>query len=129
MESQKLEKEGKTVIYIAMEGRVEAMMAIQDEIREESKKVVEYLTEKMGIECHMVTGDNKKTAKTIAKRLGIENVSAQVLPQDKLQIVKQLQHLGSVVAMVGDGINDSPALIQSDLGSTFFFTHFFLKFR
>lgn len=112
---QKLEEEGKTAVILAIDGKVEGILAVADTLKEESIKAVSAL-KKEGLEIWMLTGDNERTAQAIAKQVGIENIMAQVLPRFKAQKVEALQKQGKKVAMVGDGINDAPALAQSDLG-------------
>lgn len=111
----KLEEEGKTVVILAIENRVAGLLAVADTLKDESKKVVERL-KKEGLDVWMITGDNERVAKAIAESVGIDNIMAQVLPQDKAEKVKELQKTGKLVAMVGDGINDAPALAQAELG-------------
>jgi Cu+-exporting ATPase len=110
-----MERDGKTGIIIAVGGGVAGVIGISDTLKEHSKEAVSELA-KMGIRVAMITGDNEKTASAIARQIGIERVIAQVLPQDKANEVKRLQQQGEVVAFVGDGINDAPALAQSDVG-------------
>ncbi|MGE5782812.1 MAG: copper-translocating P-type ATPase, partial [Nitrososphaerales archaeon] len=110
-----LESEGKTVMILAVEGKIAGLVAVADTIKESSPDAVKALKE-MGIEVIMLTGDNEKTAKAVAQKVGITNVIANVLPGEKAEIIKQLQSKGKVVGMVGDGINDAPALAQAHIG-------------
>lgn len=112
---EKLEKEGKTTIIVCLDKKPIGLLAVADTLKEFSKEAVERL-KKMKKEVIMMTGDNERTAKAIGKEVGIEKVLAQVLPQDKAKEVKNLQKQGKVITFVGDGINDAPALAQSDLG-------------
>ncbi len=114
-EIEKLEKEGKTVMILAVNKSVNGIIAVLDTIKDNAKEGINNLL-KMGIEVIMITGDNKKTAEAIAKSLGIKEVLAEVLPQDKETEIKKIQMTGKIVAMVGDGINDAPALATSDVG-------------
>ena len=111
----KLESEGKTAIMVAINNKVEGIIAVADSLKESSPRAITALKD-LGIECIMITGDNEKTAKAIAKSVGIEKVIANVLPSDKAVEIKKLQSEGKIVAMVGDGINDAPALAQADIG-------------
>ena len=110
-----LEKAGKTVALLAYGGELKGIIGIADEVKENAGKAVKEL-KAMGLDVVMLTGDNSRTAKAIAKQLGIDNVRAEVLPQDKAEEVRKLQSGGGTVAFVGDGINDAPALAQADVG-------------
>ena len=113
--SDELAYVGKTPMYISIDNTLGGIIAVADTVKENSKKSIEKLHE-MGIKVAMVTGDNKKTADAIAKEVGIDIVVSEVLPKDKSNEVKKLQEQGKFVAMVGDGINDAPALAQADIG-------------
>lgn len=110
-----LEEQGKTAMILASKSGIEGIIAVADTVKENSREAVSMLL-KMGIEVYMITGDNQRTAQAIAKQVGIKNVLAEVLPEDKANEVKKLQQTGKKVAMVGDGINDAPAIAQADLG-------------
>ncbi|MDD3557022.1 MAG: heavy metal translocating P-type ATPase [Melioribacteraceae bacterium] len=111
----KLASQAKTTIFIAVENQVVGLIAIEDPVKESSKDAVKVLKE-MGLEVIMATGDNEQTAKAISGRVGIEKYRSEVTPKEKRDLVMELQEKGNVVAMVGDGINDAPALAQADLG-------------
>lgn len=111
----RLAKEGKTVMYLAEDDRIIALIAVADSIKPSSAEAIALL-KKRGIRVAMLTGDNEATAKAVAASVGIDEYVAEVLPEDKLRTVENVQKVGGVVAMVGDGINDSPALKQADVG-------------
>jgi Cu+-exporting ATPase len=110
-----LELEGKTAIIITIDNQIEGIIAVADSLKESSPMAILALKD-LGIDCIMITGDNEKTANAIAKEVGISKVIANVLPSDKALEIKKLQDQGKTVAMVGDGINDAPALAQADIG-------------
>ncbi len=110
-----LAEQGRTPIFAAIDGKLQAIFGVADPVKENSKAAIAQL-KAMGISVAMITGDNAKTAAAIAKQVGIETVLAEVLPQNKTAEVQRLQQQGHKVAMVGDGINDAPALAQADIG-------------
>lgn len=111
----RLEDLSKTIILIGVDREIKGILSLSDKIKANSKRTIEEL-HKMGIETYMLTGDNKKTASTVADAVGIDNVCAGVLPENKLDIVKNLQKEDKTVLFVGDGINDAPALTQANIG-------------
>jgi Cu+-exporting ATPase len=114
-EAERLAQEGKTPMFVAVDGKVAGIIAVADTVKPSSKKAVEEL-HALGIETVMITGDNKRTAQAVAKQIGIDRVLAEVLPEDKANEIKKLRAEGKKTAMVGDGINDAPALAQADIG-------------
>jgi Cu+-exporting ATPase len=113
--SEELAREGKTPIFVAVDGEPAGLVAVADVVRGESREAVERL-HALGLEVAMLTGDNRRTAEAIARKLGVDRVVAEVRPEDKSNEVKRLQAEGKRVGMVGDGINDAPALAQADVG-------------
>ena len=107
--------QGKTLAFVSVNGKVIGIIAVADQIKENAPKAVKKLKD-MGLKVVMITGDNKRTAEAIAKQVGIDDYRAEVLPEDKVNVVKELQKEGLIVAMVGDGVNDAPALAASDVG-------------
>jgi Cu2+-exporting ATPase/Cu+-exporting ATPase len=110
-----LQSEGKTVVVICVEEKEIGLIAISDTIKNGAKEVIHVLRQ-MGLKTVMLTGDNERTGSYIATQVGIETVLAEVMPQQKANKIKELQQVGQRVAMVGDGINDAPALVQADVG-------------
>jgi Cu+-exporting ATPase len=114
-EIEKLESEGKTVLIVAVEGKAVGAIAVSDTVKEHSKEAVSAL-QKMGLKVIMLSGDTRRTAEAVAKQLGIDEVLAEVVPAQKVDEIKKLQGQGRFVAMVGDGINDAPAITQANVG-------------
>ncbi|OPY58396.1 MAG: Copper-exporting P-type ATPase A [Pelotomaculum sp. PtaU1.Bin035] len=110
-----LQAKGKTAVFMAVDGVLKAVIALSDQIKDEAGELVKAL-KKMGIDVYMLTGDNRETAQSVANKIGIKNVIAQVLPERKADEIEKLKKQGKVVAMVGDGINDAPALASADIG-------------
>ena len=110
-----LEEEGKTVVIVAIDKKIAGLIGIADTLKEYSKEAIHEL-KKMGLSIIMITGDNERTATAVAKQVGIDEIMAEVLPQDKAKKIEELQSQGKFVGMVGDGINDAPALAKSNIG-------------
>ncbi|MFH1855949.1 MAG: copper-translocating P-type ATPase [Candidatus Omnitrophota bacterium] len=112
---EKISSQGKTIVFVIIDGEVKGAIAAADIIRPESKEAVDRLRN-MGIKCMMLTGDNKEVARWVANEIGLDEYFAEVLPKEKAQRVKEIQRRGLIVAMAGDGINDAPAIAQADVG-------------
>ena len=113
--AEQLERQGKTAIFVSLDGNMAGVIGIADTVKERSKQAIREL-KRMGLKVHMLTGDNRRTAEAIAGQVGVDEVMAEVLPQHKAEAVEKLKKQGHIVAMVGDGINDSPALVTADIG-------------
>ena len=113
--SEALRREGQTVVFMAIDGRLTGLLGVADPIKQTASEAIQALHQE-GIRIVMLTGDNRITAEAVARALGINEVEADVLPQDKARVVKRLQAAGRKVAMAGDGVNDAPALAQADVG-------------
>jgi Cu+-exporting ATPase len=114
-DAERLAGDAKTPVYVAVNGTIAALLAVADPIKDTSRDAIARL-HRMGLEVVMLTGDNRRTAEAIGRQAGIDHVVAEVLPDGKVAEIKRLQSAGKVVAMVGDGINDAPALAQADIG-------------
>lgn len=112
---EKLEEEGNTVLIVGLEGKIIGLISVADVLKEDSKNAVEEL-KKSGMNVWLVTGDNERVAEGIARKVGIVNVISNAKPEDKMKKIEELQKAGRVVAMIGDGVNDAPALTKADLG-------------
>jgi len=110
-----LQQEAKTAMIVAIDGRVQGVIGVADTVKEGSQPAIDWLHQ-MGLKVAMLTGDNQQTAQSIARQVGVDRILAEVLPGDKATVVRELQQDGEVVAMVGDGINDAPALAQAEVG-------------
>ncbi len=113
--AQEISNKGKTPVFVAVDRKAEGIIAVADGLKEDSKKYIDRLKD-LGLEVIMITGDNRNTAAAVAGKLGIPRVLSEVLPENKADEIKRIQSEGKVVAMVGDGINDAPALVQADVG-------------
>ena len=114
-QSEELRRDGQTVMYVVVEGVVAGLLGVADPVKQSTPEAIRMLHED-GIKIVMLTGDNRTTAEAVAKKLGIDEVHAEVLPEQKSEVVKRLQGEGRMVAMAGDGINDAPALAQAHVG-------------
>ena len=113
--ADQMRREGETVMFVAIDGRLAGLIGVADPIKDSTTEAIRILHQE-GIRIRMVTGDNRITAEAVAKRLSIDEVDADVLPEQKIEIIKRLQSEGRIVAMAGDGVNDAPALAQADVG-------------
>ncbi len=114
-QSEELRKEGQTVMYVVVDGAIAGLLGVADPVKQSTPEAIGLLHED-GIKIVMLTGDNRTTAEAVAKRLGIDQIQAEVLPEQKVEVVKRLQAEGRMVAMAGDGVNDAPALAQAHVG-------------
>jgi Cu+-exporting ATPase len=114
-EAEALRREGQTVVFVALDGKLSGLLGVADPVRSTTPAAIKAL-HKAGIRIVMLTGDNRTTAEAVARSLGIDEVQADVLPEDKARVTQQLQVSGRTVAMAGDGVNDAPALAQADVG-------------
>jgi cation-transporting ATPase V len=113
--ASEIEASGRSTVFVAWDGRIRGVLGVADTLKEDARRIVTEL-HALGLEVAMITGDNARPAQAIGTEAGIDRVLAEVLPEDKVTEVRRLQASGEVVAMVGDGINDAPALVQADLG-------------
>ena len=110
-----LEAAGKTVMLLSVDGTVQGLLAVADRVKDSSRRAIQALKE-MGLQVYMITGDNRRTAEAIGREVGVADIMAEVLPERKAQAVEEIHKQGKIVAMVGDGINDAPALVTADIG-------------
>jgi Cu+-exporting ATPase len=113
--AEELRAEGQTVMFVAVDGRLAGLLGVTDPIKASTPEAIQLL-HRAGIRIRMLTGDNRTTAEAVARRLGIDDVEAEVLPEQKTETVRRLQAEGRKVAMAGDGVNDAPALAQANVG-------------
>jgi Cu+-exporting ATPase len=113
--ADELRQDAQGVMFVAVDGKLAGILGVADPVKETTKEAIQQLHEQ-GLRVVMLTGDSKKTAEAVAKKLGIDQVTAEVLPDQKANVVRELQKQGRVVAMAGDGINDAPALAQAEVG-------------
>jgi Cu+-exporting ATPase len=114
-EAERLRSEGQTVMYVAVDGKAAGLVSVADPIKASTKEAIDLL-HKAGIRIAMLTGDNRKTAEAVARKIGIDEVEAEVLPDQKRDAIRKLKAGGHRVAMAGDGVNDAPALAEADVG-------------
>jgi Cu+-exporting ATPase len=114
-QAERFRRDGQTVMFLAIDGKPAGLLGVADPIKESTAEAIRLLREN-GVQIVMVTGDSRTTAEAVAKKLGLDQVEAEVLPERKIEAVKRLQEQGHVVAMAGDGVNDAPALAQADVG-------------
>jgi Cu+-exporting ATPase len=112
---QRLEEEGKTAVMVSIDNKISGIIGVADTLKEDSKEAIENLV-KLGMEIYMISGDNERTTRAIGNQVGITHILSEVLPEHKAEEVAKLQKAGKIVAMVGDGINDAPALAKADVG-------------
>lgn len=110
-----LEAAGKTVMLLSVDGTAQGLLAVADRVKDSSRRAIQVLKE-MGLQVYMITGDNRRTAEAIGREVGVADIMADVLPERKAQAVEEIRKQGKIVAMVGDGINDAPALVTADIG-------------
>jgi Cu+-exporting ATPase len=113
--AMQLEEAGKTIMYLAIDGKLAGLLAVADTIKANAVEAIQALKD-MNLKVYMISGDNQRTAQAIARQAGIETVLAEVLPEKKAEEVEKIRQSGKIVAMVGDGINDAPALATADIG-------------
>jgi Cu+-exporting ATPase len=112
---RELEAAGKTVMILSVDGTAQGLLAVADRVKDSSRRAIQVLKE-MGLQVYMITGDNRRTAEAIGREVGVADIMAEVLPERKAQAVEEIRNQGNIVAMVGDGINDAPALVTADIG-------------
>jgi Cu+-exporting ATPase len=114
-EAERLRSDGQTVMFVAVDGRLSGLLGVADPIKPSTQEAIDLL-HRAGVRITMLTGDNRRTAEAVARRLSIDDVRAEVLPEQKLELIRSLKAAGRKVAMAGDGVNDAPALAEADVG-------------